>query len=386
LETDVITQRVKDSEPPLKVRREMKTPLALLTLLSVALAAPALAQDLEGVATAFTVTHSGKNLGTKASSGNKTISATVNRVWTQLDPVQDQVLTYVCPQGVGKSPLWNAFYNAKKEDKPAALAAAIRGVGQSTAEKLVDMNTFHTKPKSWDDFADRILDADGVLRTGFSKEVLFTYGSENAERLGYSATYGCSYQYRTVTRLELRKHSQFYATNSRQFRVDIEGGALLNGEQETFTVHYDGLNEPSLTATQSYNTYTLSVTQEGPVKVFSLRGQRKQIQASNVASAALVREGGKLVLKGSIPGYDSTLPNGGSAYVNISIKENSFWSADKEVYAGQVLVNNDGSFSSDAIPGKSGQKYIGTYSLQYVGSAYYGAGPTGANDTARLKF
>ena len=95
---------------------------------------------------------------------------------------------YVCTGGAGKSDLWNDYYAARKEGKAAALDAALKGIGQQTAIKLNASGVFEKKPRSWQDFRERMnLALKGNFITADQyREVFATYGQENRSNLGYA--------------------------------------------------------------------------------------------------------------------------------------------------------------------------------------------------------
>lgn len=98
-------------------------------------------------------------------------------------------LDYKCgSSGKGKSELWNAFYSAKGEDKPAALAKAIDGIGKSSAKGLIESKVFQSKPKSWTEFRtamNKALKGDYITQQQYN-EVFGTYGEVNRANLGYA--------------------------------------------------------------------------------------------------------------------------------------------------------------------------------------------------------
>lgn len=79
---------------------------------------------------------------------------------------------------------WMCYWNTKKEDRPAILSTLIRGVGKSTAEKMVDAGAFKSKPKTWDDFKaeiKRLSKTPGL--SDLYDNVVGKFGSSNKDKL-----------------------------------------------------------------------------------------------------------------------------------------------------------------------------------------------------------
>lgn len=60
------------------------------------------------------------------------------------------------PAGCPKSDPWNCYWNVKNVDKEAILASKIRGVGATTAHKMVEAGAFNSKPRTWEEFKAEI--------------------------------------------------------------------------------------------------------------------------------------------------------------------------------------------------------------------------------------
>jgi hypothetical protein len=97
------------------------------------------------------------------------------------------VTDYVCTGGTGKSDLWNAYYGAPKEQKAKKLDDALKGISKS-ARNLDETQIFKTKPKSWQEFRQRMNTAlrKGIINEEEYKNVFGTFGEDNRRNLGYA--------------------------------------------------------------------------------------------------------------------------------------------------------------------------------------------------------
>ncbi len=191
------------------------------------------------------------------------------------DPVV-QVVTGTCYEttctgSAGKSAAWDAFYSAKKEDKATRLAAAIKGVGKSSAESLLAQGFFHSKPRSWNEFKTEIKRAasQGAITSQVATLVLSTYRSDNMANLGYSG--GCTSTPYACDEVQVIREGyyvpqtcdnameQVIDTKLMSFQFEVKNAVLLPSEQEQLTFHLSGnLNEITLDSS-NYNNYQFVV-------------------------------------------------------------------------------------------------------------------------------
>lgn len=96
---------------------------------------------------------------------------------------------YICTSGADKqSPFWDRFFRVKnRTDKIAALGEAIKGIGEKSAEALVERKYFSRKPASWAEFEREIERAEknGVITGSVAQAVLQKYKADNLSALGY---------------------------------------------------------------------------------------------------------------------------------------------------------------------------------------------------------
>ena len=129
------------------------------------------------------------------------------------------------------------FRSLPKENKVKALSDLIQGVGPKSAEYLVATNAFSRKPRSWAEFADIIIAADDVLRSGFSKNVLVKFEDENKKALGYEETRAdCRVETKDVNVLQTVDVKVFVRNLDLPVRIELANAPLLAGESEEFKV------------------------------------------------------------------------------------------------------------------------------------------------------
>lgn len=182
--------------------------------------------------------------------------------WTESVPYQDTCYRdgyteengvcegYHCSQsGSGHSEAWDAFYNAPRSGKVDALADAIKGVGPSSAEKLVAADYFHRKPRSWEAFSNEINSAvsNGVIGKDIAYQVLVKYKAENAANLGYDAGACTPYQYSctvytpslvpySCTKYRDQTYTRVIDSMIRNVAIDVINPDLQSFETDTATV------------------------------------------------------------------------------------------------------------------------------------------------------
>jgi hypothetical protein len=358
---------------------------ALTLAMAVALfGATAFGASFETEPTTKTVTRVGKNLRGDAIY-NLTVDANVYEITTVPQLVDE--LVYDCEDSIigdGRGD-WKGFYEAPKELKAARLAEAIKGVGLSTAQRLVKDGYFHTKPRSWREFADRIESADNRYNTGFSTAVLVTYKRENMANLGYFIEGKCGYK--TVRSMKMVPHRTFARTVSRGFELRVRNAPLLLGESESFNVTFDGLGD-SLGIESYYNGYTYRRYESGRAVVYELLGNRKVVAPNNSLNVAVRNAGGYVALSVSDTTFDPEVDTRGTRVIvgTVEIKKGG-WRSNESLarFERRLEPNRRDTEITDlqvAIP--QGQTVVVRYQLRYEGNPYYSSEPSTRKE-ARLK-
>lgn len=203
---------------------------------------------------------------------------------------------------------WDGYFNKPKDQKGAALSNAVRGIGVSTGDKIVDanINAFMPKPRSWEAFKDEVKRIEREARvSGLYDNVVTRYGSTNKENL-----YGSSRddqrpdpQPRPEPSCRWVQHSGYVVvprTDTRVVRtyvsptIDVEftNYDLLNDESEKVVVIWDG-REFSFSTSSALNRYIVNEATRG---VYTLTGQgRKPVRPE--LSDFTYSLGGDLILR-----------------------------------------------------------------------------------------
>jgi hypothetical protein len=219
--------------------------------------------------------------------------------------VQGTCYETTCQGGAGKSPLWDAFYSARKEEKPSRLAAAIKGVGQASADPLVAGGFFNSKPKSWDAFKSVINQAanSGAITQQVKTLVLSNYRNENMANLGYNG--GCSSTPYACEEVHVVQEGYYVQrtcdapveqpieSKLMSFEFNVENSVLLPSENENLELSVSAeANEISMKEAY-YNKYAIEAAQTGPNHiVVSLTGAgRKQVALPKGALQAVTLTG-----------------------------------------------------------------------------------------------
>tara|TARA_B110001454_G_scaffold219204_1_gene252264 strand:+ start:78261 stop:79436 length:1176 start_codon:yes stop_codon:yes gene_type:complete len=205
--------------------------------------------------------------------------------------VQGTCYDTTCSGGAGKSPLWDAFYSARKEEKPSRLAAAIKGVGQASADPLVAGGYFNSKPKSWNAFKSVINSAaaNGAITQQVKTLVLSNYRNENMANLGYAG--GCTSTPYTCDEVHVIQEGYYVQRTcdapveqpieSRQvsFEFNVENSILLPSETENIELSVSPEAGEISMKEAYYNKYAIQAQQTGPNHiVVSIDGAaRKQV-------------------------------------------------------------------------------------------------------------
>jgi hypothetical protein len=324
----------------------------------------------EPVEATTVITRDGKNLE-PVSEYSATIQTRIDYVLTKHVQEPKQVQVLVCDQGNGSDGDWKNFFNVPKPQKPQALADAVLGIGLPTARKIVDLNLIDHKPRSWDEFK-RLMQRidDQYIKSGFSHEVIVTYGQQNMRNLGYD-TGNCHYEWQTYYVWVEKKFVIGSQPASRDFRVVVEGSVLLNGESERLTLSFNGLEDSLKGVDSAFNRYQSYRTQENGLVTYHLQGQRIRATPPNHGSIHAERVGDRVGVTVVDPDFDADLPNAGRTVAVVDVWKKIFFWPDKKIGSFQLeLTEGTGQTVSNVVP-QAGSKVYATFRLQKIGSAYY---------------
>lgn len=194
--------------------------------------------------------------------------------------------------GDGSSSNWEGFFNKPKSEKANALKNAVRGIGKSRANILVNKNAFGNKPRSWGAFIN-VLESYEAQHNGLKGMVsdVKQYDHSNKISLGYLVSDGTS-QLRTETEvIRTREHSENIL-----FELNIDT-LPLEGEKESLDIESGWCDNRDTPSVYSHNRY-YSMSQSTDYGYVSVTATRKQVKLPNGAFSFIVeQDAGEVVLK-----------------------------------------------------------------------------------------
>jgi len=196
-------------------------------------------------------------------------------------------------QGDGSSGNWHNFFTVKAAEKPAALAAAIKGFGKATSEKVVEYDLFNFKPNSWVEFKalirkiERQLAARGFKQTIYSN-VVEVYGYENMMNLGYGNENTCGYVESTCSEVSVKEFKTFSHNIERDISVSVKNQTLQAFESDKVEITAGSEREDVSITTSGYNKYSATLFERGTVLELDATRIKKAF-ASNEVTISLAK-------------------------------------------------------------------------------------------------
>ncbi len=340
--------------------------------------------SLDALAQRFEIGRAAKTFSIKqdTTSLESTFSVPLYRVEERL--VVEQVLCRV-PQcssesGDGSSGNWHNFYNVKQAEKPAALARAIRGIGPSIAEKIVQYNLLTSKPNSWSDFGRTIrrietqLGARG-LNYKFAGQVLEVYGYDNMINLGYGSERSCRTVESVCNQVTLQEFKTLSHYVHRNIVIDVKNQVLQSFETDTLTVNVGTEAADVRYSATGNNEYSATIYRNGTV--LEVEGKRimRALPVNEVTTALTKDAAGSFAWNLVIPSKFSTEDKDAQIEVTYELCRQGFFGNCSEVVAGPVkeLVRNKTSITKTLPTAQlvKGKRYFVRARLNKVNSLFY---------------
>lgn len=304
--------------------------------------------------------------------------------WVQKDGTCERLkCEYEPGQGSGKSELWDAYFSARKEDKPAKLAYAISGIKEDVARAMIKRGFFSSKPRSWSEFSIEIINAQKALRAdGYNKDfatlVLEVEGVENARRLGYDVTKNCQKELYACKYWKQEERESFLRYEYRQVRVEVGGQLLQSFESDRLRATVD---ERGISISERYplfNRYQTDVTRGASndlyVKLTAIKRNLVAFPAqSGQASLSKTTNGFRLSLTMDPKYLPKSDDPGSSVVLRYKICHTLLGNCWKQLSSGETTVRGT-SAAVDFNGGfKNRSRYKAFYKLVRLGSRYYGS-------------
>lgn len=232
-------------------------------------------------------------------------------------------------------------------------------------------------PENWTQFVVmmKAIQQDGTITQAELDQIVNTYEDINRASLGFERTAKiCKIEehVRDVNVISERRVSDFFENVKKSVKVQITEGALLQGEEETYALRYDGLSDVAFVSSRGYNTYSVATYNEkNNLITMVVKGKRDEVVPSNLISTQIVRDGKFINLKLQNRGFNAKV--GGKVIVWVDYYESiPFWPDYKLGTKSYELT--DGSVTeilSKIQVRKASRKARVDISVQIVGSPYY---------------
>ncbi|MFP5384652.1 MAG: hypothetical protein ACLGHN_01140 [Bacteriovoracia bacterium] len=262
------------------------------------------------------------------------------------------------------------------EHRAARINKLLTGITIGTARKLsqtiVVFASINGIPSNWNQFVLMLKDSrdQRVISDKEFHQVTVDYEDVNRDAMGFEVNAQvCRLEMQTryvnVVRLHDRKHVDREVF--RNYQISVAGAPLLTGEDEVFSVRFDGFSAPSLYAPSEYNTYRVTQGQEADVTKFDLVGSRKRIKPSNSLVVKLDRSGSISTLQIQNTAFNAKV----SAKVVVKVE---FY--DRRIFKDKRLATEtyeltDGALKTITAAIRNKEVDYVKVSMQVVGSSYY---------------
>jgi hypothetical protein len=281
--------------------------------------------------------------------------------------------------GDGSEGNWHGYFSVKISDKPEALAAAIKGIGPTTAEKIVKFNLLKHKPDSWTDFSRTIRRIEKQLEDRgynykFSTQVLEVYGYDNLIGLGYGNEKSCRYIDTFCNVASLKEFKTLSHYLNRSLIVDIKNQSLQTFETDTITISAGTQANDIRFSVSGHNNYNGSIYRNGAILELDGTRIKKSLPVSEVL-ATLSKDGQNNFKWGlRVPVKYSAEDQGSDIEVTYELCREGLFGNCSYTVGGpwkEIIKNNlieRTIFTSTLVPGK---RYFVRARLNKVNSSYY---------------
>ncbi|MBI4369165.1 MAG: hypothetical protein HY547_02930 [Elusimicrobia bacterium] len=312
----------------------------------------------------------------------------------KLETYEDINCDYAAGDGRGD---WKGFYEAPNYEKAARLAEAVKGLGETTAQCVVDSRALSSKPRTWNAFESAMAEADAYCQEeghyGVYSRVIVQYGGENAAQLGYAGGEECT---ATKTQIwvpveeNLVKKKDTGRTAQSQVLLIFDNAPLLPSETESFTITFDG-QKTWVQTSSPYNQYTwVSQKDSSNAVTFQAAGHRQQVTPGNSLTLQVFSGSSGPELWLTDQDYRAGLDqDNAQTMVSITIKKDGWGPFNSVVGKTQVYLT-EGKAKVMLAPKmrglKPGEAYFVECQLTRLGSRFNNERPSSAKPTQKYKF
>lgn len=295
--------------------------------------------------------------------------------------------------GDGSEGNWHGYFTVRGDQKPAALAAAIKGIGIKTAEKIVDFNLLTHKPNNWTHFGQTIRKIERQLEARgynykFATQVLEVHGYDNLISLGYGSEKTCRYVDSYCDQVALREFRTLTHYIPRNLVVDIKNQSLQSFEQDTITVSVGTENNDIRFSETGHNSYTGTIYHRGSVLELDGRRVLRALPVREVTSALYKDANNNFTWTLSVPSKFINEDKNAGIEVTFELCRDGLLLNCSQVVGGpwkDTLKNGTIAktiFTNTLTPGK---KYFVRARLNKVNSQYYSSAQSDYVQTVKIK-
>lgn len=247
---------------------------------------------------------------------------------------------------------------------------------QTCAQSFVQFAAANGIPHSWQAFELMIQDSvvKGVLTAKDQRRITVDNEEMNRRSLGFEMSIiqcHIENQRRIVNVIQERQRPDFAQAITKRYEISVTNAPLVNGEQESVNVSFDGLNPMRVGLSSSYNEYAVSQAEDAAGIKYTATGSRKKITPANTLQVSYKR-------KDKTSSFDIQYPQFNEKVAPKILVKVVFYDAgglfgigrDKELGAEVYEITNG---NMNKIVAKIQNKKVDyvKVSMQIVGSAYH---------------
>lgn len=247
---------------------------------------------------------------------------------------------------------------------------------QTCARTFVEFAAANGIPHSWQQFELMIQDSvnKGVLTPKDQRRIVIDNEEMNRRALGFEMSIVRCHienQRRIVNMIQERQRPDFAASVTKRYEINVVNAPLINGEQEVFSVNFDGLSSVRASFPYSYNSYALNQSEDAAGIKINATGTRNTVTPANNLNVTFKRKDRTSTFEIQYPNFNEKV----SSKVLVKVV---FYDAggifgigrDKEI-ATETYELTDGNVKKIQAQLNSKKVDYVKVSMQIVGSAYH---------------
>lgn len=284
-------------------------------------------------------------------------------------------------EGKGNGKLARIFdLSLSIQHRAALIRNTIHGVSDvasmSLAKSFIEFASTNGVASTWNQFT--LMLRDSAAKNAIS-QAEFLNITENLEMnnriaLGFEVNYFvCKMENRQhhYNAVEDNRRQDYHQDVAKSFRINVINAPLLKGEEESYHVSFNGLDQLNVSSSQSYNNYSIERTSNGQVDMIKLVGARKRVTPPNAIIAQVLHQGKKVNVNLQNTAFNPLI--GGTVTVEVRFFEKVAIISDKHLGT-KVFTLTNGEMTpftpNIAMIKSSRPAYVQLY-MKVTGSPYY---------------